>query len=93
MNTQQAVNQIHTMNSEELNSVIAAVKQRRTYLARIKATEFQVGDQVGFAGRKGPVRGKVQKVNPKNILVKDNSSGTVWRVPATMLKLEKAVAT
>jgi DNA-directed RNA polymerase subunit H (RpoH/RPB5) len=90
MNTQQAVNQIHMMNSEELNSVVAAVKLRRTYLARIKATEFQVGDSVGFVGRKGPVRGTIQKVNPKNILVKETNSHTVWRVPATMLKLETA---
>ena len=80
------LDQIQRMDNEELNRVIAAVKSQRTYIARTMTRKLLVGDVVSFEGRGGAtVTGRVKKVNPKTVLVKDSASNTVWRVTATLL--------
>jgi len=70
MNTvQTAVNAINSMNSDELEQIVDAIKLRRTYLSRAR-------------GR--VVRGTVFKVNPKTVIVKEQGYGN-WKVPAAML--------
>lgn len=86
MNTDQVISSVLTMDSDQLNHVIDAVRQRRQWLARNSARQFRVGDTVSFAARGMQVLGTVQKLNPKNILVKQSNSATVWRVNASLLK-------
>ena len=77
---------IHQMSSEELNSVVEAVKLRRTALARGSVRKLSVGDLVQFADRKGnSVRGSVVKLNRKTAVV-DCGAGGRWRVTASMLQ-------
>lgn len=84
MNT--VLDQIARMDNEELNRVVDAVKQRRTYNARNITRKLLVGDTVSFEGRGGAtVTGTVRKVNPKTVLVKDSASNTVWKVSASLL--------
>jgi len=81
------LDQIQRMDSAELNRVVAAVKSQRTYLARTATRQLMVGDIVGFdAKSRGYITGRVTKVNPKTVLVKDSTTGTVWKVSATLLE-------
>ena len=80
------LDQVARMDNAELNRVIAAVKQRRTYNARNITRKLMVGDVVSVEGRGGgTVTGKVHKVNPKTVLVKESASHTMWKVTATLL--------
>ena len=80
------LDQIQRMDNDELNRVIAAVKLQRTHIARNMTRGLRVGDIVSFDSRSGTVTGKVTKVNPKTVLVKDSTTGTVWKVSATLLE-------
>ena len=63
-----AVEQIYTMNNDQLNQVVEAIKLRRTYLTREAARSFSVGQMVSFTNRSGgKVTGSIQKVNRKYI--------------------------
>ncbi len=79
------LDQIQRMDNAELNRVIAAVKSQRTYIARNMTRKLLVGDVVSFDAKGGTVTGKVHKVNPKTVLVKDSNSHTMWKVTATLL--------
>lgn len=82
-----AVEAIYTMDNEELNQVIEAIKLKRQYLARQAVKSFMKGDIVRFKTRTGGyVTGSVQKVNRKYIIVDAHIGGTRYRVPATMLE-------
>ena len=81
------LDQITKMDNEELNRVVAAVKLQRTHNARSVTRKLLVGDIVGFDARtRGYITGRVVKVNPKTVLVKDSTSGTQWKVAATLLE-------
>lgn len=76
---------IHQMSNEELNTVVEAIKLRRTALARGKVRSLSVGDSVQFRGRQGEtVRGSVTKLNRKTAVVQ--AGGTQWRVTASLLE-------
>ena len=79
------LDQIQRMDNAELNRVVDAVKQRRTYNARNITRKLLVGDVVSFDTRSGTVTGTVRKVNPKTVVVKDSNSNTQWKVTATLL--------
>ena len=87
-----AVTAIHKMNNDELNAVVRAIKDRRTYLARQQAVTFAVGDRVSFAARGMQVLGTVTKVNTKTILVKQDNAYTTWKVHASLLRPVKEMA-
>ena len=81
-----AVELIYTMDNDELNQVIEAIKMKRQYLSKQAVRSFLVGDIVGFTKKNGVrVTGQVRKVNQKYIIVNESATGTQWRVPATML--------
>jgi len=81
------LDQIQRMDNAELNRVVAAVKAQRTYNARSVTRKLLVGDVVGFdANTRGYITGRVTKVNPKTVLVKDSSTGTQWKVAASLLE-------
>jgi hypothetical protein len=84
-NVQTATTLIHTMDNDELNKIIRAIKDRRTYLTRQRAMSFAVGDRVSFAARGMQVLGTVAKINTKNVMVDQDNSFTTWKVPASLL--------
>ena len=79
------LDQVARMDNAELNRVVDAVKQRRTYNARNITRKLLVGDVVSFDTKSGTITGTVRKVNPKTVLVKDSNSNTQWKVTATLL--------
>ena len=80
------LDQVARCDRAELNRVIGAVKLRQTALARSATRTLMVGDVVSFEGRGGKtVTGKVQKVNPKTVVVRDSASATQWKVTASLL--------
>jgi hypothetical protein len=81
-----AITAIQKMNNDELNAVVRAINDRRTYLARQSANTFQVGDRVSFAARGMQVLGTVTKINIKTVQVKQSNTATVWKVHASLLK-------
>lgn len=87
-----ALTAIHKMDMDQLNAVVRAIKDRRTYLTRQQAVTFRVGDRVSFAARGMQVLGTVTKVNIKTILVKQDNAYTTWKVHASLLKPVKEMA-
>jgi hypothetical protein len=84
MTTNEAITQIHSMNSAELTLAVEAIKLRRTALARGSVRKLSVGDRVRFTTRSGErVTGSVGKLNQKTAIVE--SGGTQWRVTASLL--------
>lgn len=80
----QAVTAISQANNEELNDIVDALKMRRTQLARSATRQFLKGDFVTFTGRRGTVQGQVESIGRKNLVVKDSTTNTKWRVTASM---------
>jgi len=82
-----AVELIYTMDNDQLNQVIEAIKLKRQYLSRQAIRKFMVGDLVQFVSRRtgGKVNATVEKVNRKYVVVSTHIGGEKWRVPATML--------
>lgn len=72
--------------NEQLNSIVQAVKYRRTQLTKAKVRSFWNGDTVKFVHpRTGQVHiGVVSKVKIKNVTVREGN--TNWNVPANMLE-------
>lgn len=80
-------------SNDQLESIIAAVKYRRSQITQQNKRAFRVGDAVKFRNSRtgGTVVGTVKKINIKYILVSEPSrTGGVftstWRVPANMLE-------
>jgi hypothetical protein len=88
---QEAITSIYSMTTDELNQVVMAVKQRRQFLNVNSIRALRIGDTVSFDNRHRVIVGTVQKVNTKNVLVKQDGTHTVWRVPANMLKPVKVL--
>lgn len=87
-----AVIAIQKMDNDELNAVIRAIKDRRTYLTRQQAATLMVGDRVSFAARGMQVLGTVTKINIKTVQVKQSNSLVTWKVHASLLKPVKEMA-
>lgn len=85
MTTNEAITQIHRMSASELDLAVAAIKLRRTNLAKTKVRSLSVGDRVRFTTRSGDViTGSVGKLNRKTAIV--NTGGQQWRVTASLLR-------
>ena len=85
MTTNEALTQIHRMNSAELALAVEAIKLRRTALARGSVRSLSIGDSVRFKNRQGSTqRGVVTKLNRKTAVVDCGAQGS-WRVTASML--------
>ena len=86
MNTvQTAVSAINSMNDDELEQIVDAIKLRRTYLSRQTTRELATGDSVEFEARGRTVKGTVIKINRKTVIVYEAGYGK-WKVPASMLR-------
>ena len=86
------IQDIYTLNTDELNQVIDAVKLRRNQLHSLDARSLKVGDRVSFQGRYGRTeKGTVEKIKIKYVLVRTDS-GTRWNVPGSHLtQIKEAV--
>ena len=71
--------------TEDISSMIDAVKYARSQLGRAKISSINVGDNVNFTSSRTGVNttGVVTKVAIKYVTVKTISG--LWRVPASML--------
>jgi hypothetical protein len=92
MNSQDVINAIHKMDNDQLNAVVRAIKDRRTYLARQRAVTFAVGDRVSFAARGMQVLGTVAKINTKTVMVDQDGAYTTWKVHASLLSPVKKMS-
>ena len=72
------------LNNDDLNLIIEAVKYKRAQNGRLAARTLQIGEQVSFNGRNGPVVGRLEKIKLKNAIVV--SGMTRWNVPLAMLE-------
>ena len=74
-----------SFTNEQLNSILAAVKFRRSQLTKETKRALMLGDVVKFTHpRTGRThQGNVVKINIKNIKVRENN--TTWNVPANLL--------
>ena len=78
---------------EQLRLIGQAVTYRRNLILSENKRQLEIGSDVKFTGRQGRiVFGKVQKINRKFVIVKEQPSGnsifaTNWRVPGNMLEL------
>lgn len=73
--------------NDQLNSIISAVKFRRSRLTRETKRQLRVGSQVKFSSTKTgqTVVGTVNKVAIKYVTVATPQG--LWRVPANMLEV------
>jgi hypothetical protein len=76
-----------SFTNEQLDSVLAAIKYRRSQIARDTKRSIMPGDVVKFTHPKtGRVhQGSVVKIKIKNVQVRDGF--TTWNVPANMLRI------
>ena len=72
------------LNNDDLNLIIEAVKFKRAQNGRQAARTLNLGEQVTFNGRRGPVVGILTEVKIKNAIVVSGS--TRWKVPLAMLE-------
>ena len=85
---QKIIEAILTMDNEDIQSVVDAVKMRRNQLHFSDAQSFKVGDTVFFRGRRNTLcEAKVEKIKIKNVLVR-TLDGTRWNVPGSHLSKE-----
>ena len=79
--------EIHSMNRDDLNKVVEAVKYARSQAHRDAANSLKPGDTVFFDGKYGKtVKGTVIKTAIKYVQVDCGIDGK-WRVPAAHLRL------
>lgn len=75
-------------SNDQLNSIIAAVKFRRSQLTKTNKRQLTVGTSVRFTNsRTGhTVTGTVEKIAIKYVTVRESARG-LWKVPANMLEI------
>ena len=76
-----------SFTNEQLESIAAAVKYRRSQISRKNKRAIMMGDIVKFVNpRSGRThQGNVVKINIKNVKVREGF--TTWNVPASMLSV------
>jgi predicted XRE-type DNA-binding protein len=85
-----AIEAVDKLNSAEINSLVDAIKRRRTVLYAQAIGQFSKDDVVTFTAKTGEqVVGIVKKTGRKNVTVKPTKPAKyvkhLWQVPATML--------
>ena len=85
---QKIIQDIYSLDTTEMDSVVEAVKMRRNQLHLKNAQSFRVGDTVFFRGRRNTLcEAKVEKIKIKYVLVR-TLDGTRWNVPGSHLSTE-----
>jgi len=76
---------IRNASMEEINTIIALVRDRQRSIQTEIGSSFQVGDSVYFNDKRGArVTGTITKINRKTIKVDTN--GYMWSVSPSLLK-------
>lgn len=77
-------------DNDQLQSIIDAVKYRRSRLTRNTIFSLRVGDTVSFTDKRGiKTTGTVTAIKQKYVHVQVGY--TTWKVPANMLTVEQKV--
>ena len=86
--TESIIADIMTLDSHyEIEQVIQAIKLKRTYLEQQAKRKFVAGDKVEFDSRNGnTMKGTIEGIKVKYILVKIDGLGMRYNVPASMLR-------
>ena len=74
-----------TFTNDQLNSIIQAIKYRRSQMTREQARALRVGDSVRFTSRGNTYFGTIERVKLKNAFVKVGNFSR-YNVPLTMLE-------
>lgn len=76
------------LSSEQLDSVVMAVKYARSQMAKSRMNQVRVGSSVKYYSRKmmTNITGRVEKVGRKFLTVR-LPDGTMWKVPAHMVEV------
>ena len=78
------------MTLDDIDHAYELLNVRRDYLARVRAKTFKVGQKVSFPSRRGmTVKGMVEKIGPKNIIVKPDDDPRPWRVSPNLLTVHE----
>lgn len=79
---------IQKLNSDEIDTVVQKIKQRRNQLAVQSAQKLNIGDKVYFTSNRSgsTMKGTVKKVNIKYVIVDIDGTGMAYKVPGSMLK-------
>ena len=89
-NLQTAMMTISTLKSEDMKYVIDAIKDRQRELNTIASLAarrtFVVGSEVRVNGSRETFLATIEKINRTKCVVKNKSTGTLYRVPMSMLK-------
>lgn len=81
--------QIATMDKDQLDRTIGAVKTRQKTLSLAMSVTFKVGDKVMFGKSTGPSHfGTVYKINRSKAVV-DTGMSRKWNVPYSMMQFAK----
>lgn len=79
------LNDVLSMDRDQLDRVIVAVKHRRDQLHFVATSSLTVGTRVKFQGRRGQtITGTISRVNIKKVKV-DCDNGEKWNVPAGLV--------
>lgn len=79
------LNDILTLDRDQLDRVIVAVKHRRDQLHLVATSSLTVGTRVKFEGRRGQtLTGTISRVNIKKVKV-NTDNGQIWNVPAGLV--------
>ena len=89
-NLRTAMMTISTLKSEDMKYVIDAIKDRQRELNTIASLAarrtYMIGSEVRVNGSRETWLGSIEKINRTKCVVKNKSTGTLYRVPMSMLK-------
>ena len=81
---QTTVETIRNANLDELNTIIALVRDRQRSIQVEVGSNFRIGDSVSFNDKRGAkVTGTITKINRKSIKV--DTGGYIWNVSPSLL--------
>jgi hypothetical protein len=77
---------IKSADNETLNAIITQINRRRSALQEEAIDNFVVGQDVEFTRKDGDtIRGSIQKINRKTILIKTDLN-LLWKVSPSLLR-------
>jgi len=89
-NLQTAMMAISQLKSEDMKYAIDAIKDRQRELNTIASLAarrtYMIGSEVRVNGSRETWLGSIEKINRTKCVVKNKSTGTLYRVPMSMLK-------
>lgn len=89
MLTKNEMNRIEALlvkaSDDDMNAIANMFNDARRMKSSQAARSFKVGQQVQWFGKRGPMAGKIEKINRKNIVVNAGQFG-MWNVSASLLK-------